>query len=455
MWQTGVLRGHSENCPHRVARVYHQTAPSLTQASNPDFPNLTHAVTVAVSLQQVENMIFDRHAQLKQFKQYGIHEFSAFSGGSFKETVLWMWHCCRQGIAVSIRNSKVALFVPFCNPDYQNTWSRHAISMLPPVGLPGHKWWANGWLLCGDKPCEQLCGDTGVTAMLNMLMVCCRTQNMKDCDFVINRRDSACVRLDKCDAMNPIDAHQMPQHQPKMVPVLSQYTGNQFADVAMPLATDWHRLSKGSFQAQNPQPPTVLPKSINWYDKLDCAVFRGSLTGTGCHPGTHQRLALLQFHDNCNFNLCATGTNQRLRYCPLDKIVCKPDVTGIDAGKHHYIPMHKQQEQYRYTITIDGHSGADRLATLCSGQQIIFKVDSPWHALCNETWASQQMYAWEHYIPVDRNLSNLCTHLMWARQNDAACQRLLRNCSTWSKTERTRTIQWWCQATKRMNAGAS
>ena len=450
LWSAGILRGHSSSCPHRVARVYHSTPLPLTQPSNPDFPNLTHAVTMAASLDQVQHMIIEPHAQLKQLKRNQRQgEFSYFTG-TLPDSVMWMWYVCRTGIAVSIRDGKLALFVPFCNPDYHNSWSMHAQSMVPRTGLPAQHWWANGWLLCGDQVSDQLCSDTGVCAILNMLLVCCDTTTMHDCDFIINRRDSACVRLDYCDPLNPIDAHQIPGNRPPLVPVLSSYVGDQFADVAMPLATDWHRLSKGTFAAQRPVPPAVLPKEISWEQKKDCVIFRGSLTGTGRHCGTHQRMALLRFHDERNFDFRATGRNQRLRYCPLEKCVTCPDAQDMDAGKHHLIDMHVQQEQYQYTLVIDGHSGADRLARLCSGDQVVFKVDSPWHALCPDTWASQRLHEWEHYIPVHRNMDDLKTKLCWARSNNAASSRLRHNCQQWSRVERRSIIQWWQDATKKM-----
>lgn len=454
MWAAGILRGHSDQCPHRIAKVHHTMPAPLMQSSNPDFPCLTHAVTMAVSLDQVQNMIIEAHAALSPVSSVRHGDFAHFTG-TLPDTVLWMWHFCRAGIAVSIRGGQVALFVPFCNPHYQNSWSARAIHALPPVGLPGRRWWANGWLLCGDQVSEQLCSDTGVCAIMNMIMVSCSSGTMHDCDFVINRRDSACVRRDGRDAMNPLDPYQVPMSVPPLAPILSPYVGDQFADIAMPLASDWHRLSRGSFAAQKPIPPVVLPRDVDWHAKKDCIIFRGALTGTGSHPGTHQRLALMQYHDGHDFDFCGTGRNQRLRYCPIEKRLVMPDSRYADVGKHNYIDLPLQQESYRYSAVVDGHSGADRLAALCSGHQVVFKVDSPWHALCPETWTSQRLHAWEHYIPVSRSLSNLSRHLAWARQHDDACQRIRQNCKQWAKTERKQIIQWWLTASSSMGGASS
>jgi len=428
--------------------VYSKKMPPLRQPSNPDFPQLTHSVTMAVTLGQLHMMVMDPYRWLAPITRAAsaprVPAMAYYSGGNMLESVLWMWHRCRTGIAVCIRGGQLQLCVPFCNPDYVNTWSPQARHMAPSIGLSPDCWWANGWTLCGDAVSSQLWGDQGVCAMQNMIMVACEKGIVSDCDFIINKRDSACVRLDHCDAMNPMDMHQCPIARPALVPVLSLYTGDQFADIAMPLPCDWHRLSRGTFQAQNPLPPCPLPKkAILWSGKQDAAIFRGSLTGAGAHAGTNQRIALLQMHDGHRLDLKGTSANRRLRFCPLERSVVMPSYGSLDVGKHHYMPLHEQQEKYRYAVTIDGHSGADRLASLAGGNQCILKVDPPHHALCPETWASQRMHAWEHYVPVRKDMSDLHECLQWARNQGGACTRIRRNCDDWSRDERQSILRWW------------
>lgn len=443
-WSAGILRGHTGKCPHRMWKVCAHTPLPLTQASNPDFPHLTQAVTMAVSIPQLHIMVIDAYHLLPRPV---VHNSSPrmcnyFQRGSFVETVFWMWHRCRSGIAVCIRNGKLALFVPFCNPLYENTWSDRARRSVPPGDMPAARWWANGWTLCGDKISDQLWSDTGVCAILHMLMTACQEKTMSDCSFIINKRDSAVVRRDGCDALNPLDAYQVPMRRPNLVPILSLYTGDQFADIAMPLPVDWHRLTQGAFNGQCPQPCVSVPRDVPWSKKQNCAVFRGSMTGAGGRVHTNQRMALLQLHDGHNFDMRGTGRNARWRYCPLEKKIVMPQ-TMQHVGQRYRIPLHKQQEKYKYTVTIDGHSGADRLAALMGGRQCILKVDSPCHALCPDTWASERMFAWEHYVPIKRNLSNLKANLNWAREAHAARARMLQQCDTWASKERATILSWW------------
>lgn len=454
-WPGGILRGQSGVCPHRIARVYSRKMAPLTQGTNPEFPSLTHAVTMAVTWQQLCTMVREPYqwlAPVVPSAGAADHvDVRYFHGGDFLHTVEWMWFACRTGIAVSIRNRTLELFVPFCNTDYTNTWSAAARATIPRMGLPPDRWWANGWTLCGDVISEQLWGDQGVCAIQNMIMVACERGEVGDCDFIINKRDSACVRLDGCDALNPMDPYQIPMQRPNLAPVLSLYVGDQFADIAMPLPSDWHRMSRGTFEGQTPLPPVPLPRAVPWCEKKDCVVFRGALTGAGGCAGTHQRLALLHMHDGQHLDLRGTGANRRLRRCPIRKCVTIPDSSGLDVGRHHYIPLHEQQERYRYSLTIDGHSGADRLAALAGGGQCILKVTPPAHALCPDTWASQRMHAWEHYLPVCRELTDLRQQLHWAREHPDECARIRRNCAAWASHEHARVLQWWVDCTQAMS----
>ncbi len=454
-WQAGILRGHSGSCPHKIARTYTKRMPPLVQSTNPYVPHLTHAVTLAVNLSQLHVMFFDLYQRLPSIaaSTHGRHmpELSYFKCGNMTDSVMWMWHRCRSGIAVCFRKGKLALFVPFCNTKYTNTLSTAALSLLPSEGIPGKHWWANGWTLCGDSVSPQAWGDQGVCALQNMLMVCCEKGDMGDCDFIINKRDTACVRRDRCDPMNPIDMYQKPECRPNLIPVLSLYVGNQFADVAMPLPSDWHRLSRGAFEAQNPLPPVPLPTHREWCQKLDRAVFRGGLTGTGSDAATNQRIALLHRNNGTDYDFKGTSRSGRYRFCPLQRRVVKPNPHGLNVGQHHRVPLHEQQERFRYVVTADGHSGADRLAALMGGNQCVLKVGAPWHALCPETWATQRLHAWEHYVPVSRSLVDLDACLTWLRQHEDAASRMRANCARWAKKERNAVISWWLNVTAAMS----
>ena len=173
------------------------------------------------------------------------------------DTLAYFWDNCRSGIFVSIRESKVKLFVPFCNPEYVNKWSDAARSQLPQVGLRPDRWWCNGWMLC-EKQSANVWGDHWVTTLLNMLQESCVTPGMVDCDFIINKKDTPVVRHDGQDPMNPFDVNLPKIVDPSsLLPVLSFYSSDDYADVCCPLPKDWWRLT-GNVFAQTPAQKTSL-----------------------------------------------------------------------------------------------------------------------------------------------------------------------------------------------------
>mgnify|MGYP006167048835 FL=1 len=88
---------------------------------------------------------------------------------------------------------------------------------------------------------------------------------------------------------------------------------------------------------------------------------------------------------------------------------------------------------------------------MMGGNQCVLKVDAPWHALSPDTWATQRLHAWEHYVPVSRALTDLSTRLAWLRQNKDAGRRMRENCARWASRERDAVIAWWLKMTNAMS----
>ena len=177
--------------------------------------------------------------------------------------------------------------------------------------------------------------------------------------------------------------------------------------------------------------------AVNFTEPVDINKIRSSLSSVSI--------------DGQNFDLRGTGTCQRFRRCPVEKRIVLPDARGLSVGRQHFMPLWKQQESYRYAVTIDGHSGADRLASLIGGNQCILKIGSPNHVLCPDTWASERLFAWEHYLPVSAQMTDLHLRLQWARRHPEVCKTLRDNCARWAATERQRIIQWWVNVTQAMS----
>ena len=437
----GVIRGHWHWCPHDV-----EETPAIP--SNPLFPTLRHSVTMAVTWDQVLEFILEPHASLAPPRPAKPRPPSTVFHRSFvgqlrkkarvftKDpraalyTMQYFWTYCRTGIFVSVRNGSLELFVPFCNMDYRNTWPEHVRQSFSPSRtlLPPEAWWLNGWVICDEIP-DDLWGDHWVTTIRNMVRECCLGV---DGDFIINKRDTPMVRKDGGDPMNPftfvkvVDPHML-------LPVFSFYSGPHHYDIACPLAKEWAD-HKGKVYAQK-VPRTVEPPLVDlyWAYKEDMVVFRGSTTGTG------QRTMLSKVQ--CKYaDIKFTSCNRRRKIDPQTHREV-PHVP-VDASRANFMPMNRQQEEYKFSLYINGHSAPDRAARLFNGSQVVIKVDSMPSDIGCELWFTPMLMPFVHYIPVRRDLADLERMAKWIIGDTAAQAQYLSACADLPLGMKC-VAEWW------------
>ena len=69
--------------------------------------------------------------------------------------------------------------------------------------------------------------------------------------------------------------------------------------------------------------------------------------------------------------------------------------------------------QYKYQINIDGTVAAYRLPYLLAGDSLVLKQDSPYYE-----FFYNELKPYEHYVPFNRDLSDLLEKIQWAREHD-------------------------------------
>ena len=94
---------------------------------------------------------------------------------------------------------------------------------------------------------------------------------------------------------------------------------------------------------------------------------------------------------------------------------------------------------------MDGHSAADRMGRLFAGRQAVIKVDSPQFALAQCAWISDFLHAWEHYVPVKSDLSDLSDSINWLEAHDDEARAIAGRCKAMSEqyVHRTGVLEWW------------
>lgn len=78
--------------------------------------------------------------------------------------------------------------------------------------------------------------------------------------------------------------------------------------------------------------------------------------------------------------------------------------------------------QYKYQINVDGTVAAYRMPYLLTGGGLVLKQDSPYYE-----HFYKQLNAWEHFVPVKRDLSDLVDRVKWAQKNDEKAKQIAIN----------------------------
>ncbi|CAK8988822.1 unnamed protein product [Durusdinium trenchii] len=80
------------------------------------------------------------------------------------------------------------------------------------------------------------------------------------------------------------------------------------------------------------------------------------------------------------------------------------------------VPPEKHVD-YKFLMYLDGVSLSDRLFWVLLTESVLFKADSKL-----QVWLDGSLKAWEHYVPVAEDLTDLLERLQWAEAQDAAGQ---------------------------------
>ena len=84
----------------------------------------------------------------------------------------------------------------------------------------------------------------------------------------------------------------------------------------------------------------------------------------------------------------------------------------------------QDQIKYKYIIHVDGHVSAYRLTReLYSGSVILLVKSYNNYKL----WLTPLLKPWVHYIPINKDLSDLISKIDWCINNDIKCKKIASN----------------------------
>jgi hypothetical protein len=390
-----------------------------------------------------------------------------------------------------IRNKQVAIFCPFVNKDYTNTWGDELSVEYDTVEsyyaeklryfrqenyiIDKTKWWANGNIICNweaDSLLSPGChhwGDQFLLQVKDMLAETCRLRDVSDCEFFVNKRDYPQLKyhmgsnnegypvepygfiFDKDDRDPVSDIALQEHHYRTYAPILSFYTSNRFSDIPLPPSEDWEAATGEMFPVTFSSsvgedgnlivsPPrelftkdNLLKFDCSWESKTPTAFFRGTATGGGITPETNQRLHLAQLS---------------YEWTQRGEVVSKLDakITGwnsrdkkIAGAKMNFIvptslPFKGGKENY---VEIYKQSSfkyiiyAEGHCAACryGFMMLLGSVILKVDSQCvaDQLWYFPMLRPWYDHVPVRADLSDLEEKIDWCRANDDQCKEIAKN----------------------------
>lgn len=262
--------------------------------------------------------------------------YSGICGDAIINTFRYIFEKFKKGIYVKIVNNKLDLFLPFSNIYFRNEWynrikfpTTNSAQSIEKWLIEEYysftnydfskdkdstnitEWYANNCLLRFDKSGGFINDrDTNISALYEMLQNVCDQCNVPDVEFFLNKRDFPLLKKDLTEPYNHIwDSKNQPlvSHKyEKYCPIISMSNTNDYSDILFPTYEDWYRVT-----GKNNVNYSKID-SINWSDKTEKAVFRGSLTGCGIVSSSENEILY----------------NPRLKA----RILCKKYSGYLDAG---------------------------------------------------------------------------------------------------------------------------
>jgi hypothetical protein len=413
-------------------------------------------------------------------------------------TFKYLFNVMKCGIYVRIFDGKIDAFVPFCNNNFESEWGilldqqlkdkknveeyyhdkeeyykgldkKYGINYKHEKVIESKKWWCNGNIIDNvysdnnhGNPRVPQWGTFLLKDIYEMIEETCKTKQIKNTEFFINKRDHPQMKnnlstpydfisertkyrtlnLGKYDIkdknnqrhyiannIKSMDVNSKKEYyrnyirNVEFIPIFSFFVDKYFADFPFPTTDDWGN-TLASFS------------DIPFEDKTKTLFFRGSATGGGVDLETNQRLNISQLsfdweneRNEEEVPLLDAGIvswNTRDKKLTAESQVQYIEPHKFKFGLKDYVTM-EEQALYSYILYIDGHCAAARYSSLMKTKSVIFKVESLSTTPGKDLWFFPLLKPWSHFIPIKRDFSDLKEKILWARENDEKCKIIIHN----------------------------
>ena len=163
------------------------------------------------------------------------------------------------------------------------------------------------------------------------------------------------------------------------------------------------------------------PLPIPWEDRRQSLVWRGS--STGLNGQTLSMLDNLSRYRMCKF-AALLGTRADVGLTDLVQAANPQEEELIrervsrEGLLRPFMPMAEMAE-HRFILDIDGNANSWNFMQKLRLGCCVLRVESEWRQ-----WFSDRLIAWEHYVPVAQDLSDLLERAEWCFANPGECSAI-------------------------------
>jgi DNA-directed RNA polymerase II subunit RPB2 len=403
--------------------------------------------------------------------------------------VNYMFNYLKTGIFVRIKDNKVVNFNILYNSNYKNTFSGHLhvetesgefvpISTHPEElekflkstqikqHKPPEQWHANNCLIRTEKE-DRNPTDNYLSDIYDMLVNTCNNRVVNDCIFMLNRKDFPHLHKEWKepfpDLFDPNNTIPPPYLHNQFIPVLSQCTHKNYADIPIPTGDDLNLISRNtktkyfatySYTPTNPHDRVRCDNESDdidiqtlpaWKDRELKFIWRGQSTGCGVDEDTNPRIKLENkckdpdFAHINNMDVKITRITKRIK-TKLVKIggQNKPVLSFIPSRKIEddaRVPMIMQLRN-KFIFNIQGNSAAYRFGGLLKYGCCVINIKCP-YTLWFEPFMNTEPITEKnkdkidvsnfHCLTIDEKMSNFETTIQWCIDHDAECEQIAKN----------------------------
>jgi DNA-directed RNA polymerase II subunit RPB2 len=407
--------------------------------------------------------------------------------------VNYMFQHLKTGIFVRIKDNKVVNFNLMYNTEFKNNFytelhvetepgNKEYVSIvenpaaldkfLKSTQIKKHRkpenWYANNCLLRTELN-DMNPTDNYLSDMYDMFVNTCNQRVVNDCVFILNRKDFPHLHKRWIEPFSDLFGRYValpdPYFHNQFVPILSQSTHSDYADVPIPTGDDLNIIGRGEtskffatysytnndtkkydrVRCDNESDNIDVSTLPEWKDRATKFIWRGQSTGCGVDEVTNPRIMLenkCKDPDYVNrdfMNVKITRITKRIK-TKLVKIGggMKPVLSFIppqlieDDAK---VPM-KNQVGNKFIFNIQGNSAAYRFGSLLRYGCCVINIKCP-YTLWFEPFLKTQSITEKnkadidtsefHCLTIENNFSNFETTIQWCIDNDAKCEQIAKN----------------------------